>query len=661
MVFAKNRKRNSASPSLLDKKNKPNINFETSNGRIYILVGFIFLAIVLLVAKLYYLQVSSHEAYQLLAEDQHTIFQTLVPKRGEIFLQDRDGVYAAAVNKETKLAYAVPKEIENPQKAAFDLAPILQMDAQELLGKLNKPEDGYELLKHRLSDEEIEKIKELNSKGIHLADENYRYYPSGELASNVLGFVGWQGDELLGRYGIEASFEKELKGQEGTIFQNRDTSGRWISTGVRNLVPAKNGVDLVLTIDHIIQYETEKILKSAVEKFDAESGSIIVMEPSTGKILAMADYPTFNPNNYSQVENIDVFRNHSVSAPYECGSVYKAVTMAAGIDGGKISPDTTYVDTGSVQEAGYTIKNSQEKVYGKQTMTGVLENSINTGVIYVEKQLGNNNFLDYIKRFGFGDTTDISFLNESAGNISNLKNLKSDIQFFTASFGQGITVTPIQLISAYNALANGGVLMKPQIVDKIISDNGNREDVIAPTEVRRVISQSSADQVTKMLRSVVTNGHGKQANVPGYLVCGKTGTAQVASSTDKGYEEGKTEGSFAGFAPMDNPKFSVLVKMDNPKAVQWAESSAAPTFGELMKFLLEYYNIEPTEDYTQKDLETFNATHDLKTYFMKKEGDPATSSPGHGANEVNKNAVPSSAGNKSNSNTMNGQSNDKKK
>lgn len=618
VAFAKNRKRISEGSSLLNKKSC-SINIESSNGRIFVLVVFVFLVLGLVSVKLYYLQIFSHEAFSLLAQDQHTIFQKLVPKRGEIFLQDKNGLYAAAVNKETKLAYAVPKEIENPEKIALELASILQLDAQEILEKINKPEDGYELLKHRLSEDEINKIRELKAKGIRLADENYRYYPSGELASNVLGFVGWQGDELSGRYGLEAYFEEDLKGQEGNIFQNRDTAGRWISIGERKLEPAQNGISLVLTLDHIIQYETEKILKSAVKKFEADSGVIVVMEPETGKILAMANYPNFDPNNYSQVEDINAFRNLAVSAPYECGSIFKPITMAMGIDSGKINADTTYVDTGFVKEAGYTIKNSEEKVYGLQTMTGVLENSINTGVIYVEKQMGNKNFSDYVKRFGFGETTGIDLIGENTGNINNLKNQKSDIQYFTASFGQGITVTPIQLVSAFSALANGGKLMKPQIVDKIISDNGSKEEIIEPKEVRRVISQSAAAQVAQMLRSVVVNGHGKQANVPGYLVGGKTGTAQVASTTSKGYEEDMTNGSFAGFAPLNNPKFVVLVKIENPKAVQWAESSAAPTFGELMKFLLEYANIEPTEEYTQKDLETFNATHNLKTYFMQKE------------------------------------------
>jgi len=619
-VFVKNRKEKIQN-SLNGKKNN---NWEPNIGRKRVLflitsTCFVFFLIFL---RLFYLQISSHETFEFLAQGQHTISQKLTPKRGEIFLRDeKEGKYPLAVNRETKMAYAVPKEVKEPEKNAFEISRILNLDSKEVLEKLKKENDGYELLKHRLSDEEINEIINLEAEGIHLADESYRFYPSGKLAANVLGFVGWQGDELSGRYGLEAFFERELRGEEGSIFQNRDTAGRWISIGKRDLKPAKNGIEMTLTIDRIIQYETEKILRGAVEKFEADSGTVVVMEPKTGKILALANYPSFDPNNYSQVEDTAFFQNLATSIPYECGSVFKPITMAMGIDSGKITADTTYIDTGKILEAGYVIKNSEEKVYGKQTMTGVLENSINTGVIFVEKQLGNKNFFDYVKRFGFGEKTGIELAGENPGNISNLKNLKSDIQFFTASFGQGITVTPIQLASAFSAIANGGKLMKPQIVEKIVSENGTKEEAISPSEVRRVISESAAKEVSEMIQSVVENGHGKRAGVPGYLVGGKTGTAQIASTSTRGYEEGKNNGSFVGFAPLDNPRFTIMVKIADPKAVEWAESSAAPVFGELMKFLLEYANIEPTEEYSQKDLEIFNATHNLKNYPIEEELD----------------------------------------
>lgn len=586
--------------------------------RIRLLAGAVMLLFLVVFFKLCDLQVASYSTFKALADNQHFIFKNLAPQRGEIYLKDKNGTYPVAVNKDVKMAYAVPKEIENVAETALSVSSVLNIDAGELLERFNKPDDMYEVVKRKLNDEEARKISEMKLKGIHLSDEALRFYPAGELASHVLGFVGWRNDEFGGRSGIESHFEEKLKGKEGNIFQNKDNSGKWIALGKKEIDHAEDGSDLVLTIDHIIQYETEKILKSAVEKFGADRGAIIVMEPETGKILSLSSYPNFNPNEYGDVTEMEVFRNLAVSDAYEPGSVFKAITLAAAVDGGKISPDTVYTDTGNVTEAGYNIKNSDFKAYGKQTMTQVLEKSLNTGVIYAEKLLGNKNFADYVRRFGFGETTGVDLLGESAGNMKNLENLKSDIQFFTASFGQGITTTPLQLISAYNAIANGGTLMKPQIVDKIIRNGGIEEEVL-PVEIRKVISQNSANQVSQMLRSVVTDGHGKRADVPGYLVGGKTGTAQIASRDSRGYEEGKSIGTFCGFAPTDNPKFTVLVRLDNPKDVEWAESSAAPAFGELMKFLLEYRGIEPTEEYTQKDLEIFDATHTLKDGFIKKE------------------------------------------
>lgn len=605
------------------------------NWRIYALVFFIFTIAAIVFLRLYSLQVFSYASYRALAEGQHKLFGELFAQRGEIYFKDKNEEYPVVVNRETKMAYAVPKEIENARESAGKLAEILALDRTELESRLGNPEDMYEVLKHRLTGDEIQKIRDAKLPGVHLEDEFYRYYPSGELAANVLGFVGWKDNDFGGRYGLESYFNRELTGQSGKITHDRDASGKWVTTNERQIVPAQNGDSFVLTIDHIVQYETEKILKSAVEKFNAPGGSIIVMEPDTGKILSLANYPSFDPNTYAQVEDINAYRNPAVNDPYECGSVFKGITLAAGLDSDKITPDTTYTDTGAVKEAGYTIKNSDLKANGLQTMTQVLEKSLNTGAVYVERLLGNKNFADYVKRFGFGERTGIDFPGEGRGDIKNLENQRIDIQFYTAAFGQGITVTPIQLISAYSALANGGVLMKPQLVEKIIHSNGS-EEKIQPQEIRRVISEKASLEIGQMLRSVVTDGHGKMADIPGYAVAGKTGTAQVASNEKKGYEEGKTVGSFAGFAPADNPRFAILIKIDDPKNVQWAESSAAPTFGELMKFLLEYYNVEPTIEYNKADLDKFDITHNLRDSFIKKdEEEPKNNEENQPAADIN--------------------------
>ncbi|MDO8529751.1 MAG: penicillin-binding protein 2 [bacterium] len=584
-------------------KNKLSSSLDIKNWRIHTLALLTFLAVLVIAARLYSLQVAAYQSYKLIADNQHKIFQILTPKRGEIYLKEENDLYPLAINKNLQMAYAVPKEVENKDEIIKKLSSILGLDEEAVKNKFSNQEDMFEILKHKISDEEASQIKELKLAGVHLSPELSRFYPAGELASQLVGFIGSDGEKEIGRYGLEAYFEERLRGKEGVMNQERDTGGRWISITDREVEPAQDGDSLVLTIDHTVQYEVEKILKESVESHKADNGTAIVMDPKTGKILAMANFPNFNPNDYGKVEDMSSFMNLAVDLPYECGSVFKTITEAIGIDTGKIDPDTIYTDTGLVNEAGYGIKNSDGKAYGIQTMTQVLEKSLNTGAIYIEKQIGNKTFADYVRNFGFGKQTGIDLLSEASGNIKNLEALKRNIEFFTASFGQGITVTPIQLINAYAAIANKGILMKPQIVEKIIHSNGETEEV-RPVEIRRVISEESAQKVSQMLRSVVVNGHGKRADVPGYLVGGKTGTAQVAKSDSKGYEEGIAIGSFVGYAPIDDPQFVVLIKIYHPKDVEWAESSAAPTFGKIMKFLLEYYKVEPTEPYDIKKLQS---------------------------------------------------------
>lgn len=565
-----------------------------SSQRLYILAASVVILGAIILIRLYTLQVVGHHKYESIAEGQHKAFSELAARRGEVYLQSKKERYPLAVNRDYLMVFLEPKLVEDREAVIKDVSYILGMERSEIEEKLSDPEDMFEIVKRKVSQEEADKIEELNLKGVEITTETFRYYPGEELASHIIGFIGSDGEKLRGMYGIESAWEEELKGEKGRLSQERDSRGRWISITDRDLVPAQDGVDLVLTIDEAVQYEVEKILKEAIERHSADEGSIIVQEPKTGRILAMTNYPNFNPNEFNKVEDMSAFINSSISSPYETGSVLKTITLAIGIDSGVISPSTTYVDTGVVHEAGYEIKNSDYKAYGEQTMTEVLEKSLNTGVIFVEKLVGNKRFAEYTERFGFGETSGIELPGEAAGDIRNLEKLNRDIQFFTAAYGQGVTATPLQLANAYSVVANGGKLMKPKIIEKVIYANGE-EQVIGDEEIRQVIKSETAKQVREMLESVVVNGHGKRAGVPGYSVGGKTGTAQVAKSGERGYEDDITVGSFVGIAPIDDPQFTVVVKISNPKDVLWAESSAAPVFGEVMKFLLNYYNVEPTE------------------------------------------------------------------
>lgn len=577
------------------KRTKKEGGFSARHGRVEIIIGAIFFVGILLIVRLYFIQVISHDKWVAIAENQHNAFQELSADRGEIYIHDGEDRYPLAVNREYQMLYASPKDVIEKDRAAVELSRILKLDASVIKDKLDRPDDPFEIIKKRLSDEEIAESKALNLKGIDFLPEEYRYYPGGELASQVIGFASLGENGKAGGYGIESSEDDILRGETGTVSQEKDAAGRWLPLSDRTIVSPKNGDSLLLTIDRVIQYETEKILKDSVEKYEADSATAIVMDPKTGNILSMASFPQFDPNMYGEEKSYSVFLNPTVSMPYEPGSVMKPVTMAMGIEEGKVSPTTEFVDPGSVSEAGYVIHNAENKVYGKSTMTKVLDQSINTGVIYVEKLVGNQKFNDYFSSFGFGERTGIALPAELAGSKRNLDNIRSNISFFTASFGQGVTATPIQMLNAYAVFANGGKLVKPHIIDRIIHPDG-QEEKIQPEVIRRVVSEETSRAIGTMLRSVVVNGHGKRADVPGYLVVGKTGTAQVAKSDAKGYQDGASIGSFVGYAPLDDPRFVVLVKLDNPKKVEWAESSAAPTFSQIMKFLLEYAKIKPTEE-----------------------------------------------------------------
>ncbi len=571
------------------------------NSRAYFLTSIIFLFTALIVFRLFNLQILEHSFYAALASGQHKITEKLFPIRGKIFAYNSfkeksyndlaSELYPLAANQELFLAYAVPKQIKNPQEMATKLAKILGLPQGELLGKFSKKDDPYEPIKHKVTREEMGEMDKLNLEGIGFVREDFRYYPEGNMASHILGFVGCDEGGCSGRYGLEGYFDKELSGKQGSLILERDAIGRWIAVGGKTIKEKEDGVDIILTIDRNIQFVAFQKLKETVEKHGAEGGTIIIMNPKTGAIIAMASYPDFDPNEYSRVRDVRVFNNPAVFDQYEPGSIFKIITMAAAIDAGKVTPQTTYNDEkGYVKVDKYVINNSNFQAHGMITMTQVLEKSINTGAIFAVDLVGIDLFREYVKKFGFGTLTGIELSSEVLGDIDQL-NKKSDVYLFPASFGQGISVTPIQMITAVAAIANKGKLMKPYIVDTIVKADGERVRT-HPKEVRKVISSRTATLLTGMMTSVIQNGYGKRAGVPGYYVAGKTGTAEISDPDRPVYSE-KTIHSFVGFAPAGNPRFVMLIKLDAPQGVRFADASAAPLFGDLAHFMLNYYQIPP--------------------------------------------------------------------
>lgn len=548
----------------------------------------------IIVVRLFVLQVIDRKYYSVLAVNNHEIYKQLYPRRGSILLQDtRDKTkeYPAAVNRQYYLLYAVPRDIppDKINSTADFLSGILAHTPEEkanLLAKLSKSGDPYEPIAKKVSEDTIDQIRSANLSGINVIGQEFRYYPEINLAANVLGFTGQnENGDLSGRYGIEGFWDNSLTGKSGFLAGERGALGSLIPLADRTLKQAEDGVDLLLTIDRNLQYKACESLRKGYEKYEAKSASLILMNPKTGAILAMCSLPDFDPNNYSAVENVGVYNNTTIFTPYEPGSVFKPIIMSVALDLGLVNPFTTFVDTGERIINGRKIHNALEKKYGLVTMTNVLESSINTGMIWVEEKIGQKRFKEYVEKFGFGKKTGIGLETETAGDISSLSK-SAEIYNAVGSFGQGLTATPLQLVTAYAALANGGKMPKPYIVDEVRYPNGKVEKTESQTEV--VISPNADKLITAMLISVVERGGSKVTKMSDYYVAGKTGTAQIASRGE--YAADDTNHTFIGYFPASDPKFVLLVKYETPKA-NWAESTAAPVFKDIAKFSLDYYGI----------------------------------------------------------------------
>ncbi|MEK7138460.1 MAG: penicillin-binding protein 2 [Patescibacteria group bacterium] len=544
--------------------------------RVKIVFGCVILATSLITWRLFVLSYIRHTLYSQTAQAQNQNISNILI-RGNIFIQDpkatgtsTDQRYLVATNKKFPLVYATPATLVDPTATASQLAAILNIDLSTLKESLVSGSTVSKIIARKLTTDQVDAINQLNIKGVGIRYETNRFYPADSFLSQVLGFLGYGGNGRLGQYGIEGYFDDELSGQ---------------ASGASSPQPD----DIVLTIDRNVQTFAESELRIVMTKWQATGGSIIVQDPQTGKIIAMAQEPTFDPNNYS-LSKTSSYINANTQGMFEPGSSFKPITMAMGLDLGKITPTTTYIDSGVIEIAGRQIHNFDGLAHGTETMTQVLEKSLNTGAAFVENLVGQDSFLDYAINFGFGQKTGVDLPAEVSGDVGNLYSGRQ-INFVTASFGQGIAVTPIQLVTAYSALANGGKLMKPYIVDRIIHEGG-AEDVTTPEVASIPISEKTAAKIRSMLVSVVDVGFDK-ARIKGYAVAGKTGTAQIADGHG-GYEKDVFIHDFLGFAPASNPKFTILIKMDKPQGITFAADSLSPTFRNVAAYLLNYYNIPPT-------------------------------------------------------------------
>lgn len=544
--------------------------------RAYVILAIIVGIMGILGWRLTYWQVIARE--DVLAKQPLTqIKEPAEAARGTI--RDRNG-YLLAVDS-TKYSFAVSGNlISRPEKLAQDVSPLIDIPADALVNTFWR-DDQYIPITSSLTYTVGQALVNMDEPAFIVEPRLERSYPNDTLAAHVLGFVNAEGDG----YGLERTFSDWLFGKVPV-----ETSGpiaEEVKFGGRPFAPSRNGVDLVLTLDRNIQFMAEQELEQAMELYSAEGGTIIAMEPHTGDILAMANWPSFNPNDFESTP-ADRFVNPAVAKQYEPGSVFKPITIAAALDNGSVTLNTVYEDRGLIEVGGQLVRNWDGGSKGRVTVTEILGYSLNTGTAWVNTQMGIDAFLEYVHRFGFGEATGIGIGEEASGSVKEPGDgAWSPSDLGTNAFGQGIAVTPLQMISAYTALVNDGEMMEPRLIRAVV-DNG-RVATLEPAPAGQPIRPSTARIMQSMLAEAVEIGM-KRAQIDGYRVGGKTGTAQVP--IPGGYHPNDTIASFIGYVPADDPTVLILVKLDKPKGeYQWGSSSAAPTFQRLAKRILTYQNI----------------------------------------------------------------------
>lgn len=540
--------------------------------RIVMLAGLFACCFLVVGVRAFHMQVMRHDQLVKLAERQYNRTIPLVPARGGIY--DRNGA-PLAVSLEMDSLYAEPRRIKDPHGTAAVLAPILGEPQRELLKKLTL-DRGFVWLERRLQPDTVNRIKRLQLAGVGFVKESKRFYPNFEVASHVLGFTGV---DPAGLEGIELRYDATILGNTGYLVTERDALGRDVALHDVVVKDASPGRSLVLTLDKNIQYLAEKELTRAVQSSGAKAGMAVMMEPATGKVLALANYPTFNPNSFAKYSPFQL-RNRSVVDSFEPGSTFKIFLMAAAIEEKLVRPqDQVNCENGSYMFGGRTIRDDHPQ--GRISVSEVLKYSSNIGSAKIGFKLGDDRLFRYLKAFGFGDKTGIDLPGEVSGGLRPVSRwYGSDLA--TIAFGQGVSTSAIQLVSAVSAVANGGMLMKPYLVERVVDDAGRELKTFQPQPMRRVISAETAAAVSRMMESVTaTGGTGTRAAIEGFRVAGKTGTAQKVDPISKGYSATKRTASFIGFVPAEKPQLAILVVIDEPSSSPYGGVVAAPAFREI--------------------------------------------------------------------------------
>lgn len=555
-------------------------------ARIWIIFPLILVLYGLLVVRLFYWQVVRSSDLRLEAASQYYLTFTLPAQRGSILASDGKPL---VLNQSAYLVYGEPRKITDVPSFAGQVSPLLGFETKDIQATLTQPERVWVPLAHKVEASRVNELKSLNLAGLGFEKEPKRMYPEGSMSAHLVGFVGSdENGNDQGYFGLEGFYNRELGGKDGMLQLERDVRGQPILVGETRRIEPEDGRSLVLWVDRSVQRSVQKRLLEGVTKYGAKSGSVVVMDPHTGGILASASVPSYDPGRFGEFAR-EAYKSSIVADSYEPGSTFKVLIMAMGVEKNAVTPTTIIDETGPVPVGDYFIRTWDNRYRGQISTTDVLVHSSNVGMVFVQKKLGKEGMLDALHRFGFGEPTGIDLQEETSPELRDDDEWK-EIDLATASFGQGIAVTPIQMVRAVAAIANGGKLVTPQVV-KAIRDSAGKTIGVTSRKSTQVLSARAARVTTEMMIAAVDRGEAKWAKPKGYPIAGKTGTAQIPVAGH--YDEEKTIASFVGFAPADDPKFVMLVTLREPTASPWGSETAAPLFFTIAKDLFSYYGIAP--------------------------------------------------------------------
>ena len=554
-------------------------------------------ALVMLVAlcfgvRLYFLQVMRQGNFKSLADKQYIKNDGGIFSRGTIYFKGKDGDLISAATLQSGFILSInPRVLRDKEAVYAELAKIIPLSHDIFIAKASK-DDAYEEIAKKLTDSEAKAIKDQKIKGVSLYPMQWRFYPGGDTASHELGLLGYdKNNNYGGRYGLERFYENTLERTAGDTYANFFVQ---IFSDLKSTVSGDNTMqgDIIASIEPSVESSLEDSLQNIKDKWKAKEVGGIIMDPKTGEIYAMASLPLFDPNDFQGVKDVAVFSNPLVEEVREMGSIVKTLTIAAGLDAKLITASTTYDDKGFMVVNTAKIWNHDHTINGRTTMQEVLDKSLNMGAAFVESKLGNLRFAKYMQAFGLEEKTGIDLPNEAQNLMTNLKSPR-DVEYVTASFGQGIAMTPISMIRALSALANGGILVTPHVITKI-SYGGGISKSTPLSKGARVISATSSKQISDMLVNVVDKALlGGRIKNPHYSIAAKTGTAQIANQSGGGYYSDRFYHSFMGYFPASNPRFIILLYALDPETNQFAADTLSEPFSNLSKFLINYYQIPP--------------------------------------------------------------------